>query len=45
MRSLEQRLQQLEDEAAIHSLTARFADASMFADYDVFRALWAAEGK
>jgi hypothetical protein len=45
MKSIEQRLQDLEDEAAIHSLVARFADACIVADYEEFKTLWATNGK
>jgi hypothetical protein len=44
MKTIEQRLQALEDEAAIRTLAARFADASILADYDEFTSLWAAGG-
>lgn len=41
MLTVEQRLQRLEDDAAIRDLAARFADATTRADYDSFAALWA----
>lgn len=41
MPTIEQRLQRLEDEAAIRDLVARFADTATRADYASFAALWA----
>lgn len=41
MPTIEQRLQRLEDEAAIRDLVARFADAATRADNQAFAALWA----
>ena len=40
MLTIEQRLQQLEDEAAIRDLAARFADAATRADYETIRSLF-----
>lgn len=40
MLTLEQRLQQFEDEAAIRDLAARFADAATRADYETLRSLF-----
>jgi hypothetical protein len=40
MLTVEQRLEHLEDEAAIRDLVARFADAVTRADHDTFRSLW-----
>lgn len=45
MKSIEQRLQDLEDEAAIRSLAARFADACVMKNYEEFKNLWVAFGK
>ena len=45
MKSIEIRLQELEDEAAIRTLVARFADASVSADFDEFISLWSVDGK
>lgn len=45
MKTIEQRLQQLEDESAIRNLVARFADAAMTADYEGFKTLWTDNGK
>lgn len=45
MISIENRLQHLEDEAAIRNLVARFADACVTADYEAFGKLWSADGK
>jgi hypothetical protein len=45
MKSIEQRLQAIEDEAAIRSLVARFADACIVADYEEFKSLWHASSK
>jgi len=45
MDTIEQRLQRLEDEAAIRTLVARFADAAVLADYEAFRSLWTTNGK
>src|SRR5688572_13637740 len=39
------RLEVLEDQAEIHALVARFADASVAADYDEFAGLWTTDGK
>ena len=41
MPTVEQRLQRLEDDAAIRDLSARFADTAVRADYAGFAALWA----
>ena len=41
MLTVEQRLQRLEDEAAIRDLVARFADTTTREDYAGFAALWA----
>ena len=40
MLTIEQRLQHLEDEAAIRDLAARFADAATRADYETIRSLF-----
>ena len=40
MITIEQRLQRLEDEAAIRDLAARFADAATRADYETIRSLF-----
>ncbi len=40
IKSIEQRLQYLEDESAIRSLAARFANACIVADYEEFKSLW-----
>ena len=40
MRTIEQRLQHLEDEAAIRDLAARFADAATRADYETIKSLF-----
>jgi hypothetical protein len=40
MLTIEQRLQHLEDEAAIRDLAARFADAATRADYESIRSLF-----
>jgi hypothetical protein len=40
MLTIEQRLQHLEDEAAIRNLAARFADAATRADYETIRSLF-----
>ena len=40
MFTIEQRLQHLEDEAAIRDLAARFADAATRADYETIRSLF-----
>ena len=45
MKSIEQRLQDIEDDSAIRSLAARFADAAMMADYEEFSTLWTDKGK
>jgi len=45
MKSIEQRLQELEDESAIRSLVARFSDAATTTDYEAFKSLWADNGK
>ena len=45
MNTIEQRLQILEDESAIRSLVAKFADAGIFANYEEFKTLWAPNGK
>jgi hypothetical protein len=45
MGKAKKRLEVLEDEAAIHALVARFADASVTADYDEFAGLWSPKGK
>jgi len=39
MKSIEQRLQELEDESAIRSLVARFSDAATTTDYEAFKSL------
>jgi ketosteroid isomerase-like protein len=40
MLTIEQRLEHLEDEAAIRDLVARFADAATRADYETVRSLF-----
>jgi hypothetical protein len=45
MKSIEQRLQDLEDEASIRLLAARFSDACIVADYEAFKTLWSRAGK
>jgi hypothetical protein len=45
MKSLEQRVQYLEDEAAIRSLTARFSDSVVVGDFDKFKSFWSPDGK
>ena len=44
MLTIEQRLQHLEDEAAIRDLTARFADAATRGDHETIRSLWKPDG-
>lgn len=45
MKSVEQRLQELEDDSAIRSLVSRFADAAMTAHYEEFGDLWTENGR
>ena len=45
MKSIEQRLEYLEDESTVRSLAARFAGASTVADYEEFKSLWSVNGK
>ena len=45
MKSIEERLTALEDEAAIRNLAAAFADACMIADYQAFEKLWSEKSK
>ncbi len=45
MKSIEQRLQELEDDSAIRALASKFADAAMTAACKEFNALWSANGK
>jgi hypothetical protein len=44
MLTIEQRLQHLEDEAAIRDLTARFADADTRGDHETLTSLWKPDG-
>ena len=44
MLTIEQRLQHLEDEAAIRDVTARFADAATRGDHETIRSLWKPDG-
>jgi SnoaL-like domain len=44
MLTIEQRLQHLEDEAAIRELASRFADAVTRADHKTLRSLWKPDG-
>jgi ketosteroid isomerase-like protein len=44
MLTIEQRLQRLEDEAAIRDLASRFADAVTRADHKTLRSLWKPDG-
>ena len=45
MNSIEQRLLRLEDEAAIRSVVAKFADAAVVGDFMAFKTLWSDNGK
>ena len=45
MKSIEERLLKMEEEAAIRNLAARFADACMVADFETFKILWAPGGQ
>lgn len=44
MKTIEERLQILEDEAEIRSIVARFADACVLEDYEAVKLLWAHDG-
>jgi len=44
MSSLEDRIQRLEDDAAIRDLVARFADICVRGDLEAFRKLWVSHG-